>query len=194
MDEFLESTEIIDWQDERVLAVARDLTRGVTDESAIARRTFECVRDKVQHSVDHHRSEVTCRASEVLALNTGFSYAKSHLLAALMRANGIPAGFCYQRLSVNDDGSPYCLHGLNAVFLKDFGWYRVDARGNNGSIQAEFSPPTEHLAFTVSIAGEADLPGILSAPLSCVVDALTAAVSVEQLCENLPDIDPSLSA
>lgn len=193
MNEFLESTEIINWQNETVLAVARDLTLGATDELATARRTFEWVRDKVEHSVDHHRSEVTCRASEVLALNTGFCYAKSHLLAALMRANGIPAGFCYQRLSVNDDGRPYCLHGLNAVFLKDFGWYRVDARGNTGSIQTEFSPPTEHLAFAISIAGEADLPGIHPAPLSCVVDALASAVSVAELCENLPDIDPPLS-
>ena len=24
----------------------------------------------------------------------------------------------------------YCLHGLNAIYLKEFGWYKVDARGN----------------------------------------------------------------
>lgn len=71
----------------------------------------------------------------MLRHRTGFCYAKSHLLAALLRANGIAAGLCYQRLSVNGGGTPYCLHGLNAVFLKDFGWYRVDARGNKPGIQ-----------------------------------------------------------
>ena len=82
----------------------------------------------MEHSVDFERHAVTCRASEVLAERTGFCYAKSHLLAVLLRANEIPAGFCYQRLSVNDDGAPYCLHGLNAVYLDDYGWYRIDAR------------------------------------------------------------------
>jgi len=36
---------------------------------------------------------VTCKASDVLIYGTGYCYAKSHLLAALLRANAIPAGF-----------------------------------------------------------------------------------------------------
>ena len=36
------------------------------------------------------------------------------------RANGIPTGLCCQRLSVGDEGAPYCLHGLNAVYLSEF--------------------------------------------------------------------------
>lgn len=44
-------------------------------------------------------------------------------LAALLRANGVPAGLCYQRLTVAADGSPYCLHGLNAVYLKQHGLF-----------------------------------------------------------------------
>ena len=92
---------------------------------------------------------VTLKASEVLQHGTGFCYAKSHLLAALLRANGIPAGLCYQRLSVNDTGAPWCLHGLNAVFLEDIGWYRCDARGNRPGVTAAFTPPVERLAFAV---------------------------------------------
>ena len=193
MDEFLELTQIIDWRHESILAVARHLTREKSDELSTARRTFEWVRDEVDHSVDFSRSDVTCRASDVLEKRTGFCYAKSHLLAALLRACGIPAGFCYQRLSVNDDGTEFCLHGLNAVFLQEHGWYRVDARGNTDSIQAEFTPPQEQLAFAISVEGEADLPGIHAAPLPLVVDALTSAESVQQLAANLPDMKPSIS-
>jgi transglutaminase-like putative cysteine protease len=36
---------------------------------------------------------------------------------------------------------------LNALYLPDYGWYRVDARGNKPGVAAEFCPPTEKLAF-----------------------------------------------
>ena len=108
-----------------------------------------------------------------------------------MRANGIPAGFCYQRLSIDGNGPPFCQHGLNAVLLKEHGWYRVDARTNTESLQAAFSPPQERLPFSATAAGEADLPEVLPAPLAHVVAALRTAKSVEQLCGQLPD-DPTL--
>jgi len=66
----------------------------------------------------------------VLKYKTGYCYAKSHLLAALLRANNIPAGLCYQRLTIENDMLPYCLPALNAVYLPKYGWYRIDARGN----------------------------------------------------------------
>jgi transglutaminase-like putative cysteine protease len=64
---------------------------------------------------------VTCKASDVLIHGTGYCYAKSHLLVALLRANGIPAGLCYQRLTIENDGPSYCLRGLNAVYLEQHG-------------------------------------------------------------------------
>ncbi len=64
---------------------------------AIAHRCFEFVRDEVRHSWDFKENPVTCHASEVLRHRTGYCYAKTHLLAALLRANRIPAGLCYQR-------------------------------------------------------------------------------------------------
>jgi transglutaminase-like putative cysteine protease len=39
------------------------------------------------------------------------------------------------------DKPPFCLHGLNAVYLEDFGWYRIDARGNKTGVAAQFTPP-----------------------------------------------------
>lgn len=188
MKAFLQATDVIDWRDNRILALAKELSRRFTDDLSVAKSVFEWVRDNVEHSVDFNRTEVTCRASDVLAARTGFCYAKSHLLAALMRVNEIPTGFCYQRLSIDGDGQPYCLHGLNAVFLNEFGWYRIDARGNTESIRAAFSPPNQQLAFAATDVGEADLPEIWPDPLPTVVAALNTAESVEELRNNLPDV------
>ena len=119
---FLESTDVIDWRHPSVLARARELVRDARDPAGVARRCFEWVRDEIKHSADHGLKPVTCSASEVLLEGSGFCYAKSHLLAALLRANGLPAGLCYQRLSLDGGGAPFCLHGLNGVWLSDTGW------------------------------------------------------------------------
>lgn len=190
---YLKATPIIDWTHPDITALARTLVRP-NDIPATARACFEWVRDNVRHSYDYQLNPVTCRASDVLAYRTGYCYAKSHLLAALLRANGIPAGFCYQRLSVNDDGAPYCLHGLNAVHLPQHGWYRVDARGNKPGVNAQFTPPTEQLAFTLHDLAEASFPAILSAPLLVVVEALQTHVTWDDLLRNLPDMTLAAAA
>ncbi len=110
-------------------------------------------------------------------------------MAALLRANGIPAGLCYQRLTIDDEQPPFCLHGLNAVYLDQYGWFRVDARGNNAKVQAEFSPPVEQLAFSVVVDGEADLPEIWPEPLPVIVQALERGKNYLDVGENLPDIE-----
>ncbi len=122
---------------------------------------------------------------------SGFCYAKSHLLAALLRANGIPAALCYQRLSCNDDGTEFCLHGLNAIHLPNVGWYRVDARGNRADVDARFTPPLERLAFPTSATGEADIPGLFADPLPVIVNALTSHATADELCKHLPDLELS---
>lgn len=189
VDLFLASSTYIDWHQPEIRAKARDLARGVTDEVAVARLCFEFVRDAIRHSWDFMQNPVTCRASDVLRYRTGYCYAKSHLLAALLRANGIPAGLCYQRLMISGDAPPYCLHGLNAVLLKQYGWYRIDARGNKAGVNAQFCPPLEKLAFPVISAGEADLPGIHSEPLEIVIKTLESQQTVQDVANNLPDIE-----
>ena len=188
---FLATSRIIDWETPAVRHLALELATGLSgDDEAVARACFEWVRDEVKHSWDHRLNPVTCRASEVLEHRTGYCYAKSHLLAALLRANGIPAGLCYQRLSINDDGAPYCLHGLNAVYLREHGWYRVDARGNKPGVDAQFCAPRERLAFAVGAGGEdeADLPAIWAEPSLSVVSVLERCATVEEVIANLPDV------
>jgi len=186
---YLDSSEYIDWKHPLVTAKAAELAEGCDSDEAIAKRCFEFVRDAIKHSWDYRMNPVTCSASEVLSHGTGYCYAKSHLLAALLRANAIPAGLCYQRLTVENDAPPYCLHGLNAVYLEQHGWYRIDARGNKPGVAAEFCPPMEKLAFPIINALEKDFPEILTEPLPLVVKALTRNKTVEEVFNNLPDAE-----
>jgi transglutaminase-like putative cysteine protease len=189
MQRYLAPGKYIDHQHEGVMALAKQLAQGAFSELSLVQRCFEFVRDEVRHSADFKLNPVTCKASDVLRHMTGYCYAKSHLLAALLRANDIPAGLCYQRLTVGDSGAPYCLHGLNAVYLRDFGWYRLDARGNKPGVNAQFSPPDEFLAFSIKEPQERDLPEIWPEPLPVVIDVLERYETYDQVLANLPDVE-----
>lgn len=188
MKKYLESSKYIDWTVPEIIEQAKKLSAGIVKEEIIAQACFEFVRDEIKHSYDYKLNPVTCKASDVLKYRTGYCYAKSHLLAALLRANKIPAGLCYQRLTIENDQPPFCLHGLNAVFLKKHGWYRIDARGNKEGVDARFSPPIEKLAYPIISEGEFDLPEIWAVPLPIVVDELELWSTYNELSENLPDI------
>jgi transglutaminase-like putative cysteine protease len=130
---------------------------------------FHYVRDDIAHVADAADSRVTLMASEVLREGVGICYAKAHLLAALLRAQNIPAGFCYQRIGV--------LHGLNAVYLAGLDrWIRLDARGNKNGADAHFSLEDERLAWPIDPAkGEIDFPTVYTAPSPAVVETLSSA-------------------
>lgn len=185
---YLKNTDIINWQHPSLLKLSESLSSDCTSKPEYIKKTFEYVRDRIQHSWDHKKNPVACEASEVLKYETGYCYAKSHLLAALLRAKKIPVGFCYQRLSLEDNGPPYCLHGLNAVFLEQHGWYRIDARGNKEGVNAQFTPPVECLAFAPKEKQEVDLPEIWADPLPLVVEALKKYQDIAELHRNLPNI------
>ena len=186
---YLTSNAYVDSDHPEVMCQAAILAEGCTDDRDTARSCFEFGRDDIRHSWDFKLNPVTCKASEVLRHGTGYCYAKSHLLAALLRANGIPAGLCYQRLAMEPGQRWYALHGLNAVYLKEYGWYRVDARGNKPSVEADFCPPVEKLAFPIVDAGEADLPEIWPAPLAIVVEALQSNSTYDEVFRHLPDVE-----
>ena len=187
--QFLESSYYIDWENSEIKELANSLSSNKATDEDIAKNCFEWVRDNIKHSADYKLNPVTCKASDVLKFKTGYCYAKSHLLAALLRANNIPAGLCYQRLSVDDDGAPYSLHGLNAVLLKKHGWYRIDARGNKETVDAQYSPPREQLAFPINLPSEANLPEIWSEPLTVVTSVLEKYATYDEVYNNLPDVE-----
>lgn len=189
LDKYLASSEYIDWQNPLIATEAAALANGWVTEEEIVLRCFEFVRDEIKHSWDHRMNPVTCKASDVLLNETGFCYAKSNLLAALLRANGIPAGLSYQRLSAPGDPTHYYLHGLTAVYLKKHGWYLMDPRGEKPGLHAAFTPPVEALPYPASKPGEATLPEIWPEPLPVVVDALTRYQTIEEVAAHLPDVE-----
>jgi transglutaminase-like putative cysteine protease len=186
--DYLSATEVADFQAPTVSALARQLRGGPAMQ--VTQRCFEWVRDEIRHSLDHQDELVTVTASQVLEHGTGLCYAKSHLLAALLRANGLPCGFVYQRLAIDASAEVFCLHGLNAVWLPDFGWYRVDPRGNRGDVQTSFDPPHERLAFKPSLTGESTFADVLADPLDAVVSKLQQYKRMSELKTDLPDWTP----
>lgn len=189
---YLAADEIIDFGydiSREVTELAYDITTYSENEIDYVKNAYEYVRDQISHSADVSGKIVTCTASEVLKAKEGICFAKSHLLAAILRSNLIPAGFCYQRLILDDDTAPQLiLHGLNAVYLESLDqWIRLDARGNKPGVNAQFSTTDEQLAFPVrSEKGEEDIPVIFAKPDANVIAALKKYQSFELLWENLP--------
>jgi transglutaminase-like putative cysteine protease len=188
LEAYLCEHEIVDYSHPLVQETIRQLHTDSDPETERVRKTFEFVRDSIHHSWDIQSPQVTCKASEVLSCGEGLCYAKSHLLAALLRAQGIPTGFCYQRLALGETAEMgYVLHGLSAVYLtSEARWVRLDARGNKPGIQAEFSTGEERVAFVVRPElDEIDYPTIYAQPHPKVVKVLQEQTNCLHLC--LPD-------
>ena len=186
IENYLVADSEVDWHDNTIREVAHQITASLTDDSAKAKALFEWVRDQIPHSFDARREEVTCSASQVLAIGTGICYAKAHLLAALCRANGIPAGFCYQVYyeECHVSESKIALHGLNAVYLESLDkWIRVDPRGNREAVNAQFDTNREHLAFPdLDFLNDC----VYAAPLPQVVRELRRWPTQAELWPHLP--------
>ena len=187
---FLRMDAVVDGDNPRVRWVAEQLTRN--DSVATAERCFTFVRDEIQHSVDFAREEIPISASAVLDTGSALCFGKSHLLVALWRACGLPSGFCYQRLRLDDaDLDRHATHGLAAVWLPRFGWYRCDARGNTKpGVECLFTPGTESLAFTPVHEGERDYPDVWAQPWPQLLDGLFGLTKLSQYLARPIDAAP----
>ena len=186
---FLMESATVDYTHADIRKLAAALSSD--DPTATARHCFEWIRDHIAHSMDFHREEVTCAASDVLQQGTGLCTAKSHLLVALWRANQIPAGFCYQRLTLDGPNPPYCTHGFTAVWLDDRGWYRCDARGNSKpGIHCEFTPGQENLAYPTMYNGERTYPDIWAEPWPDLLAAMGKLQNISQYRNHPIDACP----
>ena len=128
-NDFLEKTEYVDYDDPAVKSLAKKLKVESQDELSLIRNTYYYVRDEIKHSWDAQDRRVTVSASDTLKEGVGICWAKANLLAALLRANGILAGFSYQRLTLGDTpDTGYCIHAMNTVYVSSLGkWIRLDA-------------------------------------------------------------------
>ncbi|MCL1862431.1 MAG: hypothetical protein FWF78_02565 [Defluviitaleaceae bacterium] len=184
--EYLQPCEIIDFDTAEVAALSHELAVS-NCKTDFVKAAFEYVRDEIAHTADIGGSIVTCKASEVLRVGQGICYAKSHLLAAILRCGGVPAGICYQSLILDDDTHPYLiLHALNAVYVQNK-WIRLDARGNKPGVDAQFSLEEEKLAFPVRPhMGEKEFAKIYATPDTNVIHVLKTSENAEILWRNLP--------
>lgn len=187
---YLEDTITIDWQTPSVTSQARQLLEGVAEPRARLRRLFGFVRDEIAHSLDEPTQQRPCRASEVLRARTGLSYAKSHLLAGLLRYAGYPTGFCYARLESSERPGRFELHGFNAVYWRsDSRWIFLDALGDRGgrTTECRFEAPFSLAHWPQAGRGESFLPFVYKRPARRIVDLLERAPDLEAIRRNLPD-------
>src|SRR5260370_35136868 len=113
---YVEDTIVIDWQTPAIVERARALAAALPGDEAKARACYGFVRDEIAHTADAGLDALPCRASEVLAARTGIGFSKSHLLAALLRSLGIPAGFCYQVVRRPPDAPELLLAGFKREY------------------------------------------------------------------------------
>ena len=188
LEKYIEATDFVDYHDPNIILLANKLKKSQKTEIEQTRTIFEFVRDEIDHSFDINAKTVTISASEVLAEGHGICYAKSNLLAALLRASGIPSGFSYQKLLFEEGSTQMSLHSLNGIYLESIDkWIRVDARGNKSGVDAQFDLENEMLAFEVREEfGEVDYFEIHAEPLPSIIHSLEISASTTELIANLP--------
>ena len=188
MDRFLAASEYVDSDADNIQTIASELFSEDMSDVEKARVAFEFVRDEIPHSFDCSATVITARASDVLEHRTGICHAKANLLAALLRSQGIPAGFCFQRITLADDDSMgYCVHAFNAVRVGGR-WIKLDARGNKPDVHTTFSTEEPSLAFECRPEYEEHFwEGIYTEPHLATMRALEESRSLQDVIDKLPD-------
>lgn len=190
IDEYLKYDNVIDYKNGAITALADKLFKNTNNEFDFIKAAYEFVRDNISHSADIDEDTITCTASEVLKAGHGICFAKSHLLAALLRCKSVPSGFCYQKIILDDETAPVLVyHGLNGVYIKDYQkWIRLDARGNKNGVNAQFSLETEQLAYPIRPKmGEEDNLIVYPDPDIKIVEKLRKIKTRTKLWDNLPN-------
>lgn len=189
ISKYLACDDVIDWDNAEIKKLADDLWEKADSKLAFIKDAYEYVRDNISHSADVGEDVLTCSASEVLKEGHGICFAKSHLLAAILRAKSIPAGLCYQKLILDDEIVPVLVyHGLNAVYLEECNkWIRLDARSNKEGVNAQFSIEEEQLAFPIHPElGEEDGYMIYASPDEKILEKFKNNKTRSELWKDLP--------
>ncbi|MDR2974107.1 MAG: hypothetical protein LBV00_05265 [Propionibacteriaceae bacterium] len=182
LDRLLAETAHIDFGHPRIRALVPSLDTQTTDSLSYPQVAFEYVRDRIPHTTHTDRDIVTVAASQVAAEGTGICHAKANLLAALLRAKNIPAGFGYQHVTLADDNSQgYCLHAF-VIAILDGRPVPLDPKSPH-----EFSLDSPQLDPLNLRFDEYTLPGIWADPDPATMDVLTHATSLHDALVHLPD-------
>lgn len=188
IEKFLRADKYVDYNSENIQQKAAELFSPDMNDVEKAKIAYEFVRDEIPHSFDCNAQVITAKASDVLKYKTGICLAKANLLAALLRSQGIPTGFCFQHITLaNDDSLGYCVHGYNAVLIGDR-WRKLDARGNKPGVNAQFSLKEPILAFPIRAEyDEYFWKGIYSTQNAACMQMLEQAKNIQDIMDNIPD-------
>lgn len=177
MDDYLAADEVIDFRSSAVRRLAMELNN--------AEEAFLFVRDQIAHSRDAGEWSAAYRSSDVLSARNAICHGKAHLLVALLRAQGIPAGLCYQKLTDDIPGG-FVLHGLVGIYVAGR-WSRIDPRGNKPGVDAQFDLDRERIAFRADPdLGEVDYESVYAATNPGLLRALASARPGTTNYEYLP--------
>ena len=188
MQVFLRETEYIDYKAQIIQRKIKELFPDDMENVQKVKAAYEFVRDEIPHSFDCNAAVITAKASDVLKYGTGICHAKSNLLAALLRSQNIPAGFCFEHITLaNDDSIGYCVHAYNAVHLDDR-WIKLDARGNKAGVNARFSLGEPVLAYPPRAEyDEYFFKGIYADPHKDTMRMLEEANSLQDILDHIPE-------
>lgn len=190
--EYLTELPEVNFTNETIQQITKLLFSDEQKDVEKVKIAFEFVRDRISQSLDIDSKYVPCKASDVLKYGEGVCFAKANLLAALLRSQTIPTGFCYQRLSIDGNvENGYALHALNAVFIPSLKrWIRLDARGNAEGVFCHFSVDEEILPYKPNeMIGEKDYPIIYTKPNAEVMAVLEKSTNAHKMYRyDLPSV------
>ena len=150
IEAYLASDLLINYEIPEVSSLAEKLRLKDCDEISAVKKAYEYVRDSFPHTFDVNAQGVACSASDVIKLGHGVCYAKAHLLAALLRYAGIPAGMCYQRLCLELPADQPGTAALEVAGLSANEQAQEQSFANSGDAQA-FTDNADAQAVTDSV-------------------------------------------
>lgn len=164
---YLAPTRFIDSDHADVIAAARRLTAGCTDDRERLERIYYFVRDMPYDILAAFRdlAEGKSRASDVLRAGHAFCMGKASSFVALCRAAGIPARVGFQQLHCPDKpfmseevrrlwgDRPLPRHSLGEAYL-DGRWLKLDATIDAATAAAKGRP------YTRQFDGVHDIPTV----------------------------------
>jgi transglutaminase-like putative cysteine protease len=137
---YLQETEMVDFSNAGIKAIANELATGEDDALAVAVKMADWTRLSISYNLTTLTAEATQSASWTLENKYGVCDELTNLYIALLRSVGIPARFVTGISYTSSDlfANPWNPHGWTEVYFPEYGWVPFDVTYG----QYSFSDPT----------------------------------------------------